>query len=245
MESAEEIRGTDRDRLIEGLKNNKTLVKMRVGRSEDTTLTLVIDTRVQGKEFLFSVDCPEWMRRPVLRHGAQGVHFEWTAQDRIPYRFSASEVRVIEGEIWFSFPEVILYCQRRRDYRLPSPEGTFLSFRREGVSCRLELSDISVGGLRFEQWVIKTLPAALLLREGDTLSEVEVCFPSGETIPIPRAEIRWVHVDDEKKRRQYGVRFRDVDRQHERQLTSIIYRYQREYLRRRLPLDEAPGPKTR
>lgn len=238
MDTAVEVRGSERDRLIEKLLVEKTLVKMSVGNGKAATVTVVTGVRTQGKESLFTVDCPDWMRPYLLEPGPGGIYFEWTGADDIPYRFSVHDVRAEGREIWMAVPETIWYCQKRRHFRINAPEGTFLAFRGGEHAFRMALSNISLGGLRCEQWAAKTLPVDLTLREGDVLENAELHFRSGETIPVRRAEVRWVERSQKTARRRYGIQFKELDKQDERELTAIVYRCQREYLRKRLPVDD-------
>lgn len=141
-------------------------------------------------------------------------------------------------DIWVKFPEYIERKQKRDDFRLRLPYGTNIYLTASEAKWKLRVENLSRGGIL----AVETISAKsdVLFQEGDAVEELRIRFPRArehKTILVNKAVVKRVTRDAGKKRRFYAFQFIELERPSETILVQHIYDLQREFLRRRLPID--------
>jgi c-di-GMP-binding flagellar brake protein YcgR len=127
----------------------------------------------------------------------------------------------------FSYPEYIYYEQQRTHYRVHVPASRQKAVRLSKAQGRL--IDLSVGGIG------ALFPIDSGLNEGDTISDVEVQLPDGNTLYCDLEICHIVPLEAQKKAR-IGARFINIPRDQKRRLQRCVTSLEREELRT-LPKD--------
>jgi c-di-GMP-binding flagellar brake protein YcgR len=116
-----------------------------------------------------------------------------------------------------------------------------LSFDTPSASFEMDVINVSVGGAsgvfgNFKKGTQKDLA----LKVGEILDDLQLEFPSKKEdlrVHIKKCLIKRVERDPQTKRFRYALQFIEMERSQEKALIKLIYRFQREFLRRRLPVE--------
>ncbi len=225
--------------LFRQLIKANTLITMRVRGVEGyQRLTMITDIRKPKGNHSFSIDPPAQFKEKVASLQEWSIHFKFTGPDKIEYSFSTRGGQLEGKQIWIPFPDAIERIQRRRHFRIETPPGTQLTLLVKKTPRLADILNLSQGGLlcvliRLKK-EIRTDP---VLRVGDMLSDMALVCPNEEkpddTIPIKSAVIQRVEADPNHYRHRYALEFHNMTFSEQSDLTRVIYRLQRELLRKR------------
>jgi len=239
MASGDTIEGKQREGLFRQLIRANTLITMRVRGVEGyQRLTMITDIRQTRGNHSFAIDPPAQFKEKVSTLPDWNILFKFTGPDKIEYSFSSRGGQIEDKEIWLPFPEKIERIQRRRHFRVDTPPGTQIKLMVKKRPRQADILNISQGGLlcvlvRLKK-EIRTDP---LLRVGESLSNLTLSCPNEDgpedTVPIRAAIVRRVEVDPNHYRHRYAMEFMDMTFSEKSDLTRVIYRLQREFLRKR------------
>jgi len=238
MADIDKIDGPGIHTIIEALQSDQTLVKLRIPAKDFNHLTIITDLRLSDQEAYFQIDYPHGFKEAVQGLDEWRLKFEFTGPDKLPYAFSTLGGERTGKEIWVRFPEYIERKQKREDFRLRLPYGTNIYLTASEAKWKLRVENLSRGGIL----AVETISAKsdVLFTEGDLVEELRIRFPRArehKTIIVNKAIVKRVTRDTGKKRRFYAFQFIDLERPSESILIHHIYDLQREFLRRRLPID--------
>ncbi|MCF8143868.1 MAG: PilZ domain-containing protein [Deltaproteobacteria bacterium] len=224
------IRGKDILNLIEQLQRERTLVNMRLRRTDMELLTLIDDIQASKKGEVFAVDLHADLREGLSSLDDASLKFEFTDSNKVPCEFTASPAEISDDRIWVLFPDVIYREQKREHFRIEAPLGTRVCFEKNGETYRLNVSDISMGGLLVTVRIRERHQEILSVRE--RLRDIEIVFP------LDRVQIRESVVVRQEERApnhtvHFGLQFKAIDGNEKRALKAILYNLQREFLARR------------
>jgi c-di-GMP-binding flagellar brake protein YcgR len=242
MEGFEGIEGKGRFTILEGLQSDKTLIKMSLLDKDYERLTIVTGIRTRNNTPFFLIDYPGGFRETVADLEVWSVVFQFTGKDKLQYVFRTSGGEIHRNEIWIRFPKVIERGQRRRHFRLEVPFGTKLHFQLRSSKRELSVSNVSLGGVlgaivSSESGTQK----GQSLRSGDILEHIQLEFPSSEEdLRVHIIKARVVRWEDGPlaSHKHYAIQFIEMDKSEEAALTELVYKFQREFLRRRLPVSK-------
>jgi len=242
MEESDEIRGRSRIDILEQLVEDKTLVQMHLLEGDHKWLTLVTGIRTQKSTPFMLVDCPEGFKEAFADLEEWRFRFEFTGKDMLQYEFRTDGGEIFRDEIRIRLPEVIKRSQRRGHYRLEVPRGTKLYLQVNSVKREIMVVNASLGGILGPIVDLeKATEDEPVFKRGETLKHIQLEFPSEEEdlrVYIKKAEvIRWEEGLGGKARYHYAIQFIDMDKTEEIKLVELIYRFQREFLRKRLPME--------
>lgn len=230
----ERITGEKRFQVFEALRNDKTFLKMNLTGMDFERLTIVLEIDLGEEGPLFLIDAPAGLRE-ALRDEAPGkIRFEFTGPDNLQYLFNTSGGQVLHDRIWIRLPESIERIQRRRHFRLEAPLGTRLYVSLDGRRQEMNVINVSQGGLLVAP--LKGTSRSEIIRTGDYLRRIALVFPSEEDHPsltIEEALVRRREQDTLTGEPRYGLQFTRLEKKTEKVLTDIIYRLQRQFLRKR------------
>jgi c-di-GMP-binding flagellar brake protein YcgR len=230
MRRKDSIRGKDISNLIEQVQRDRTLLNMRLRNSDLELLTLIDSIQASKRGQVFSVDLTAELKERLDAMEETSMQFEFTDSNKVPCEFTASPVETSEGMVWILFPDVIYREQKREHFRIEVPLGSRLCFEKNGETYRLNVSDISMGGVLVTVRIRERHQEILTV--GDRLRDFEIVFPS------TRLQIRDAVVVRQEERTMprtihYGIQFKAVDIAEKRALKEILYNLQREFLARR------------
>ncbi|MCP3951456.1 MAG: hypothetical protein GY697_04465 [Desulfobacterales bacterium] len=233
------VEGKQSQGLFKQLIRANTLITMRVRGVEGyQRLTMITDIREIRGNHAFAIDPPAQFQEKVGDLPDWNIHFKFTGPDKIEYSFSTHGGQVEGKEIWIPFPYKIKRIQRRKYFRIDTPPGTQVKLQVKKTPRLADILNISQGGLlcvlvRLKK-EIRTDP---VLKIGDHFSSLTLACPNEEApddmVPIKAAVVRRVEADPNHYRHRYALEFLDMTFSEQNDLTQLIYRLQREFLRKR------------
>jgi hypothetical protein len=240
MEERQKIQGKSIFNILKQLRNDKTLVNLHILDTNYEHLTIITGIRPKNNPPLFRIDDSEGLRETIADTDKMRIRFEFTGRDKTLHTFRTSGGEIYTKEIWIRFPDVIERIQRREYFRLEVPMGTKLFFRTATAQCEMDVIDVSVGGVLGVFVNLKNeIEKGSKLEAGETLGDLQLVFPSKEEelgVYIKGSLIKRVEKDPQTKRYRYALQFTEIQKSEEKALLQIIFRFQREFLRKRLPL---------
>jgi len=216
--------------LIEQIQRNKTLVNMRLPETNMELLTVIEGIQSSKKGRVFVVDVPVDLKKGLDSLDYRILEFEFMDSNRVPCEFRASTAEISADGIWVMFPEVIYREQKREDFRVEVPLKTCLCFRKDTDQHKMNVSNISMGGLLI---TLRTgARRAQILSVGEKLRDIELVVKS-ERIQITEAEVVWMEEGVPAHSVHFGIQFTGIYGRDRRILKEILYKLQREFLARR------------
>jgi len=238
MEQAEIIGHKSRFNIFEQLQKDRTFVKMHVPDMQYERLTVVTGTRFNKDIPCFVVDCPKGFAQAVVDVDKCRMHFEFIGNDNLQYSFRTTAKEIVGDEIWIRFPEVINRFQRRKNFRIAPPLGTKLYISGDSAKHEMSVINVSQGGVlctffSFEKGSQNTP----LFTAGNRLKNIGLAFPSEENVlmvQVKEALVIRVGKNPETDRNTCALQFTNIKKSQEKLLIELIYRFQRDLLRKRL-----------
>jgi c-di-GMP-binding flagellar brake protein YcgR len=241
MAESEKISGSGITSIFEELLQRKTLLKLILVNTDYEHHTVVTALRRKKKGPHLIIDTPEGFKEAAADIDIWHIRFEFTGKDNIRYVFTTIGGQIAENQILIKMPQKVERKQRRRLFRVNAPAGTKLCFSVHFTRHELEVIDISLGGslaalVQTDMHVQPNPP----FPDIHALKDVELVFPAGisrQPIRIKTAQIKRMKKNPETTRYEMALEFNEISKRDERLLTDLIYRLQRQYLRKRLPID--------
>jgi len=241
MQEPEKIEGENIADILKTLKKDKTLIKMRLPGKDYECLTIITNVFPYKNKSAFMIDSPKDFQPAFGDLKDVKMHFEFTGKDNLSYTFKTSGGEIHHDEIKIKFPGFINRKQRRKDFRLEVPPGTRLHVKINSKLLKMTVLDVSLGG---------TLIALVghmseseneqLFKIGECFEDIELLFPmDGKSFKskIKKATIVRVVKGSLKPKNCCALQFVSIDRNEEKALTKFIYKYQQQFLRKRLRLN--------
>jgi len=242
MADVDKIIGKRRFEVFEQLKKNNTLITLRLWGKDYQRLTVVSDILVKRKISYLLVDCPEDFTEAVADDEIWKIQVEFAGDDGLQYTFSTSGENISQGMIWVKFPEFIERQQRRQYFRMEVPPGTVLRLKDNDVTLEMRAIDISLrGSLGTPVGKKNEIQNESILKAGNTLKDVELVLPGAkedQKIHVKMSLVVRQLKNPVTGKDQYAIHFTHLERDEEKALTELIYQFQRQFLRKRLPIKE-------
>ena len=241
MAESEKIDGDGVIRIFEELLQRKTHLQLNLKDRDYQHLTIVTALTTQKTDPSFYLDTPEGFKEATADIGTWHIHFKFTGKDNIQYRFDTVGGEISDNRIKINLPDIVERRQRRKLFRIKAPAGTILCFMLNATRYEFDVIDISLGGslavlVQTDSQDHPEPPFSGLSK----LKDVELVFPveiHRKPLKIETAEIRRTKRNSEVPSYEMALEFAEINHRHEKLLTDLIYRLQRSYLRKRLPLD--------
>jgi hypothetical protein len=241
MDDSQKILGKNIASTLKQLQKDKTLVNMHILGKDYESLTIVTGVRAKKSPPLFRIDYSEGIREALADINELRIRFEFTGKDKTLHTFRALGGEISGKEIWIRFPNVIERIQRREHFRLGVPLGTSLYFETPSAAYEMDIINVSVGGAFGVFGNLKMgTQEDVGLEAGQILDDLQLEFPSKEgdlRVHVKKCLIKRMERDPQTKRYRYALQFSHIEKSEEKALVQIIYRFQREFLRTRLPLN--------
>lgn len=241
MRKLEKIEGKDLVNTFNTLKKDKTFIKLRLPGKDYECLTIITNVFADKKKSVFMIDSPKDFRSEFGDLNEIKMHFEFTGKDNLSYSFKTSGGEIDRDEIKVKFPDFINRKQRRKDFRLDVPPGTRLQVKINSKLHKMTVLNVSLGGTLVA--LIGTLSESeykQFFKIGDSFEDIELLFPmEGKSFKskIRKATIVRVVKGSFKPKNCCGLQFVVIDKNEEKALTKFIYKYQQQFLRKRIRLN--------
>jgi c-di-GMP-binding flagellar brake protein YcgR len=244
MVNNQKIQGRDVLRLFRDLQGENTLLKLYLPGNDFKYLTRITDIQTHNKTTCFIVDYPEGLddsdKLAFEKTSTAGaMKFEFTGKDHIRYAFSSVPARFGKEKIWLPLPRTVEREQRRRQFRISAPPGSVLRFELNAVRYELKIIDISLGGtLGVLAGSAQENSRNSHLEQTRQIETLKLSFASDNEqiqVIIKRAEVK--RLKHNPHHYEYALEFKDIDSRNKKKLNDLIYRFQREFLRKRLRIN--------
>jgi c-di-GMP-binding flagellar brake protein YcgR len=241
MQKAEKIEGENLVNIFKTLKKDKKLIKMRLPGKDYECLTIITNVFPNKKKSAFMIDSPKDFQSAFGGLNDIKMHFEFTGNDNLSYTFKTSGGEIHYDEIKVKFPDFINRKQRRKDFRLEAPSGTKLHIKINSKLFKITVLDVSLGGTLIA--LVGHMPESEnnhFFKIGNCFEDIELLFPmDGKSFKskIKKAAIVRVVKSSLKPKNCCALQFVSIDKNEEKALTKFIYKYQQQFLRKRLRLN--------
>lgn len=239
MVDAQRIRDKEVHKVIDQFRKDRTIVTLKLLNRNYERLTMVTDVSIEKETSFFLIDYPYGFKEAVTGTSNWRLYFECTGKDKILYRFRTSGDKIDGQEIRVKFPSFIEKVQRRRHFRVPAPSGTCLRAIIDSTPYELKTVNISQGGVL--AGFVLAAPEVPPIKIGSKLERLELIFrDKEENIKVLIDQAKVVRTDSHPKTDEtvYGLKFTALSRKAEKLLVDLIYKYQREFIRRASKLYE-------
>lgn len=241
MAESEKIRGIRITSIFEELRQRKTLLKLILVDTDFEQLAMVTGLRRKESGPHFIIDTPQGFKEAAADIDIWHIRFEFIGKDNINYVFTTIGGQIAGNQIYIKLPEEMERRQRRKLFRINAPAETKLCFSIKDTRHELQVIDISLGGslaalVQTDSHVRHKPP----FPDTQALKDVQLVFPAGisrQPIKIKTAQIKRLKKNPETTRYEMALEFNKISKSDQRLLNDLIYRLQRQSLRKRLPLD--------
>ena len=239
MSGAEKIQNKKLFRIMEKLRQNKTMLSMRLVGQNYHRLTMVTKILKEKHTAFFIIDPPRDFKSTIIKLGTWEIQFNFMGPDNLEYIFATFGGDFLGEQPRIPFPKYIERLQRRRHFRLSVPAGTKLYFDFEEIRQEIDLMNISMSG---SLGILKTSsgrdPKKPILQKEDYIRNIEIVFPSDisdreQKLKVNKAIIRRAEYDPNKKADIYAFEFDSIEKDQEKMLIEFIYNLQRSILRKK------------
>jgi hypothetical protein len=239
MTGAEKIQDKKLFRLMEQLRQEKTMLSMRIVGQNYQRLTMITRILKDKNTSVFTIDPPRDFKSTITKLGIWEIHFNFRGPDNLEYVFATFGGNYFEDEARIPFPRYIERLQRRRYFRLSVPAGTKLYFELEENRYEIDLLNISTRGTLGS---LNTLTGSdqkePILKKDDHLKKIEIVFPSdknnsGNKLTVNKAIVRRAEHHPSRQVDIYAFEFESIDKDQEKVLIEIIFNLQRLFLRKK------------
>jgi c-di-GMP-binding flagellar brake protein YcgR len=239
MMNVDKIQGDAVFKLFKELRKTSTPLKIQLMHGEYENLIRVADIRKRLRTTYFLIDYHESFWKAVEDSDDWRLRFEFAGKDEINYAFETSEGKISRNMIWVRFPEYVYRYQRRVHFRLDAPHGTRLYFSIKDTRYNLLVINVSLGGtLGVLVSLNKKMESELRLNTHKSLERVELVFPSKDgngnsKVNIKKCRIKRHQKNPQTQRYECAVEFTEIAEDQQQKFSSLFYRWQRDYLRKR------------
>ena len=241
MIDLENIRGDRIKKIFADLKNSKTLLTMSMVGKNFERLTLLTGTRKKFNKQYFLLDIPDGFEEAAGNNKEWRIAYAFTGKDQIQYTFTTTGGEFYRNQLCIRFPEVIHRNQRRKDFRLEAPQGTVAKILMDGREFQEKVFDVSRGGALVElKCLTDQCRGDTPFQVGDFIEDLILILPAEPSelqIDIKKAEVVRLDDSDPLAKTCCGLKFIEMDNDHDEALTKYIYQSQRQFLKNRLRVD--------
>jgi len=241
MRKLEKIEGDNLVNTFNTLKMDKTFIKLRLPGKDYECLTIITNVFSDKNKSAFMIDSPKDFRSDFGGLNDIKMHFEFTGKDNLSYSFKTSGGEIHRDEIKVKFPDFINRKQRRNDFRLDVPPGTRLHVKINSKLHKMTVLNVSIGGtLVALTGTLSESEYKQFFKIGDSFEDIELLFPmDGKSFKskIKKATIVRVVKGSFKPKNCCGLQFVIIEKNEEKALTKFIYKYQQQFLRKRIRLN--------
>lgn len=220
--------------LLEGLKQDRTVLQFTLLGEDYERLSLVTGLRRGTSGIHLLLDCPPGFTETVQDYRGARIRVEFLGQDRVQYVFRSRISDLSGNDIWVEIPDFAERIQRRRYFRIAPPLGTRISFRHGEKPLEASIINVSEGGCLAS--IGDTSMEGGLLREGGEIKHLRLWCDSGRVktdFRVSKALVQRLEKNLQTGRLNLAVHFVEVDPRDMNALREFIFRWQRDMLQGR------------
>jgi c-di-GMP-binding flagellar brake protein YcgR len=237
MQTFENIDGTKLLSIFQQLERQKILVKVSLPKIDFESLTLVTETAANGKQQSFNIAPPKGLIPAIAEIKADRLSFEFTSSDHVIHRFASIIDAISEQTIVLRYPAFIQRHQQRDNFRLKVPYDSYAQVQVEDTQIRLEIDNISLGGV----YCFCPNKYKALITPDLELADMQLFWTLKDnccTISVQRCVVK--RLERRHRPKHFGVAFEfvQVKRDARKSLVQQIYELQRSFLQNRLKVVE-------
>ena len=225
--------------LLKNLQKNRTLLRIQWANSDFGGLTIITDIHKDKRKSRFRIDHPPGFNEMFYKSHDFNLLFEFSGDDNLQYSFKTSGGEISLDKIWINFPDYIERLQRRNDFRLTVPGGTKIHLEFDEIEYEMSVINISLGGLLGAYATFRdNLEKKYIYEVGNILRNLLLIFPYKNDysyIKIRESEVKRIKPDSRYKQIFYALQFLSIDKIEKEKLVKLLYEYQAQLLRERLP----------
>ena len=222
-------------RLFRELRQNKTPLRLHLLGEGYERLTIVTGIADRDGRPCVLVDRPAGFESDVPDGIGKRVQLEFADKNRIPHSCRSVLTYAEAEDLWLALPTHVERSQRRRHFRVETPQGTRIAYAFEGREHEAPVLNVSMGGI--------------LIIGPDKKSGETPCLYTGAKVTglclwgkqegqhvrirIGKGEIVRIDKNVQTRRMNYAIRFHALDPSEEKALDRFIYYSQRRLLKKR------------
>ena len=225
----------DGDKLLaifQQLVQQQIFIRVYLPQVSYESLTIVTDALDAGRRPTFQIDVPEGLHEAIKESKSNQLSFEFISTDKVTHSFASDILKIRKKSISMLYPSFIRRHQKRENFRITVPLDSFATMNLEDTMIRMEVDNISLGGLycycpnRYKASMAKGLEVTgmeLMI----ALKNQCVC------VAIQQAAI--IRVESRHRPKRFGIAFafNKIDKDNKKLLVQLIYDLQRLYLKNR------------
>jgi c-di-GMP-binding flagellar brake protein YcgR len=205
-------------------------LQMEFPRSRFIWTTFILEIKDTDHESFLLIDNVKEFETGLASRPDAEIFMEFREKSGVPCLFRTRVIKCTPEGIWAEIPRLIQRIQKRQDFRIETPLGAEISFRRPaGKRESGRLQNISAGGAAF------AIRRELDLTLGDVFQEVELKIPAGDrpvVFHIPEATVRRIHKDYFDEKSLIAIEFTDLIDPIRKDILAYVLRTQRESIRK-------------
>lgn len=232
------IKGEQLVNLFDQVIESKTLLSMHLMGSQYEQLTHILRMDILDRQPLLIIDAPKDFNKAVADTKPWHLRFNFNGPDKLEYIFHTRGGYCKGRDLYIPLPDCVERIQRRKNFRIDTPVGTYMRFTANKKELAIALSNISMGGA-YGSLVAPKAKAFRrpFLKVDKYVYKITLIFPAdqemeAQTIMIKKAKVRRVEHISKKKIYKYAFEFIDIDPLEKEKLTRSIYHIQRQFLQR-------------
>lgn len=222
-------------RLFRELQQEKTPLRLHLLGEGYERLTIVTGIADRGGQPCVLVDRPAGFEADVPDGIGKRVQLEFADRNRIPHS-CRSLLTYADGEdLWLALPTHVERSQRRRHFRVETPQGTRIAYAFEGREHESPVLNVSMGGILIIGPGKKGGEPPGLYRGAKVTGLCLWGKQEGQhvRIRIGKGEIVRIDKNTQTRRMNYAIRFHALEPSEEKALDRFIYYSQRRLLKKR------------
>jgi c-di-GMP-binding flagellar brake protein YcgR len=219
--------------IFQQLVKQQILIKVYLRQVAYENLTIVTDTRDNGRNQTFQIDAPKGLHTAIKKSESDQLSFEFTSDDKVIHRFTSDIVKIGRKTIAMRYPAIIQRHQQRDNFRIKAPLDSFAAVFLENAKVRMEIDNVSLGGM----YCFCPNKYKASMTEGLEMNGMELTFTLRNQcfcVMIKKTAIKRVESRHRPKRFGIAFEFIKISRDDKKLLVQLIYELQRLYLQNRL-----------
>jgi c-di-GMP-binding flagellar brake protein YcgR len=197
-------------------------------------LTMIIGVQNKKEPFYFLIDYPGEFETAIKKTRQWNIYFEFIGKDRVTYRFRTLGGHISGGDISISFPEMVERIQRRGRFRMRAPTSAKMVVSRDAKCHEFSVINLSEGGILVE--MDRDAANGPVFQTGDYLGKPAILFSEYRRqaqVNIKEALVKRIEKTPGTLSYRYALQFTELKPATKRELRDLIYRFQRDFLKKR------------
>jgi c-di-GMP-binding flagellar brake protein YcgR len=233
MTTFENLDGDKLLSIFQQLVKQQILIKVYLPQVDYESLTIVTDSRNDGRRPTFQIDVPKGLHAAIEESESKHLSFEFTSTDKVTHRFNSDIITIDNKYILMLYPPIIQRHQQRDNFRIKAPFDSYATVSLDDAMIRMEIDNVSLGGV----YCYCPNRYKTAMAQGLELTGMEMIFTLKNQCSCVRIQqIAVKRVESRHRPKHFGIAFEfiKIKRDNKKLLVQLIYELQRVYLQNRL-----------